>query len=389
MAIIIMVFQILFARIFIPQWTFAADHPEGSHSKSVRSSEEKPSFTKVNLVDVNLQDQEGKTINFKSDVVGDRIVVINFIYTSCTTQCPLSSQVLASLQNEMRIKNSENVHLVSISLDPVTDTPQRLKEYSEKLDSGPGWTWLTGKKSDVIRLLDGLGVYSPDLISHPPVFLVGDGKNKIWKRINGLPSVDLLLSHIKILKNVSYRQIENFQLLRVSNPVDKHEKARGYFTDLPVITHDGQELKFFTDLLKDKIVLINLFFSGCEKSCPMVHNKLAKLQNELDGYLGRNVFFISVTIDPQPDTQEILARYAESFKPKAGWSFITGNPDDIKTITYRLGQISDNKEAHAPFLMVGDVNKVRWRKFLPNISNEMLARFIKTLAADHPASYDK
>ena len=65
---------------------------------------------------------------------------------------------------------------------------------------------------------------------------------------------------------------------------------------------------------------------------------------------------------------------------------MTGNPEDVRTITYNLGQISEDIEAHSPFLLVGDVNRVRWKKFLPNISNEMLARFIRMLASDHPSS---
>jgi protein SCO1/2 len=278
---------------------------------------------------------------------------------------------------------------VSVSLDPVTDTPARLRDFAEKVGSDPQWTWLTGKNSGVMRLLDGLGVYSPDIISHPPVFLVGDGKNKRWKRFNGLPSVEQLQSYIRELQKsrTLLKQNSGYQIIRVHTSEDKDEKARGYFTDLPVITHDGQTLNFYTDLLKNKIVLINLFFSGCEKSCPMVHSKLAKLQNELDDYLGKSVFFISITIDPEPDTPDIMKHYAQSFKPKPGWSFVTGSPENIKTITYRLGQINDDKEAHAPFLMVGDVSNVRWKKFLPNISNEMLARFIKNLAADHSSTH--
>ena len=167
-----------------------------------------------------------------------------------------------------------------------------------------------------------------------------------------------------------------------SSTGDQDARARAYFTDLPVITHDGRKLRFYSDMLKDKVVLINLFFGKCENSCPMVHTKLSKLQTILKDYMGKSIFFVSITIDPEPDTPEALNKYAKNFNPLEGWSFVTGKPENIRTITRRLGQTNSEIKGHAPFLMVGDVKRARWKKIMPNITNKDLADFLRNLASD-------
>jgi len=373
----------------IPFSVFAKGPMEGSHGSMHGSPEKRQSSANVDLLNTILVDQNGKSVQFKTDVIGDHIVVMNFIYTTCTTQCPLNSQILAQVEKELPSRESDGVRLVSLSIEPGTDTPERLKKYSEKIGSGPGWTWLTGHRPEVNELLNALGVYTPDFKTHPSVVLVGDGKSGNWTRFYGTPSSDQILSKVQELISLRHKgalstvipQIQRVAYTNVKND-DKDAKARAYFTDLPVITHDGRQLRFYSDLLQNKVVLINLFYGKCENSCPMIHTKLSKLQTDLKDYMGKSVFFISITIDPEPDTPEALAKYVQNFQPGKGWSFVTGNPENIKTITKRLGQAYENKEGHPPFLMIGDVKRARWRKVMPNISDKELTDFLRTLVSD-------
>ena len=155
-----------------------------------------PAAASVTLEDLDLVDQDGATHRFRSDVVGDRILVMDFVFTTCTTICPLLSSKMAALQERLGDRLGREVQLVSITVDPVRDTPQRLSAYARKWKARPGWTLLTGPKQDVDAVLKGLGAYTPEFSAHPPMFLVGDGRAERWVRLNGFPAVEQLLKQV-------------------------------------------------------------------------------------------------------------------------------------------------------------------------------------------------
>lgn len=159
----------------------------------------------VTLADVALLDERGASRRFGSEVVGDRIVVMDFVFTSCTTICPLLSSKMARLQEKLGDRLGKEVFLVSVSVDPVRDTPQRLEAYAAKWKARPGWTFLTGPKADVDAVLKGMGAYTPNFGDHPPMFLVGDGRAGRWTRLNGFPDVDEILKHVDALAGARAR----------------------------------------------------------------------------------------------------------------------------------------------------------------------------------------
>jgi cytochrome oxidase Cu insertion factor (SCO1/SenC/PrrC family) len=167
---------------------------------------------------------------------------------------------------------------------------------------------------------------------------------------------------------------------------DAEEKARRYFTDLTVVSQDGEELRFFSDVLKDRVVLVNLFYTNCTGMCPINNAKLAEVQELLGDSLGRNIFLVSVTLDPEADTPEVLKDYASKFEAKEGWLFLTGEKDDIKKITYRLGQTSPQIETHNPLFMLGNVGAAHWTKLRPNVPAEAVAARLRLMADDSPAN---
>jgi len=154
---------------------------------------------KVKLHDPELQDQAGRRVRFKSDVIADRLVVISFTYTTCTTICPILDSILVNLQGKLGSRLGKEVALITMSIDPVTDTPSRLMAYANKLKAQPGWTFLTGRKEDVDKVLVGLDMYSADILNHPPSILIGDGRLGVWKRYYGFPSADKVLSGLNEL----------------------------------------------------------------------------------------------------------------------------------------------------------------------------------------------
>jgi len=171
-----------------------------SHSFAAQGKEEEPAVeakpAEVKLYDLELQDQDGRTVRFRSDVVGEKIAVIDSFFTTCGLICPILSAIYADLQDRLGDRLGKEVALVSISVDPNTDIPPRLKEFAGKWEAKPGWVFLTGQKTVVDRVLDGLGLYSADFAAHPAAFLVGDAKSGKWTRFYGFASPEELLAKI-------------------------------------------------------------------------------------------------------------------------------------------------------------------------------------------------
>ena len=170
-----------------------------------------------------------------------------------------------------------------------------------------------------------------------------------------------------------------------AQPNGAEQKARQYFTDLPVVTQDGQQLRFFSDVLKDRVVLITLFYTNCTGMCPLTNQKLAEVQDLLGDDFGQKFRFVSLTLEPETDTPEVLKDYAAKFGAKDGWLFLTGEKMNLEQITNRLGQGNRNKETHNPFMMIGNVGIARWFKIPPNVPAEIVAARLR-LMASHTAA---
>jgi len=174
--------------------------PHAHHKAMLRQSGQSAKPADVDLRDLRLVDQDGRELRFVSEVIGDRIVVMDFVYTSCTTVCPVLSAVFGQMQGKLGNHLGQDVVLVSVSVDPTRDTPQRLKAYAAKHKAQPGWIWLTGAKATMDDVLDGLGAYSPNFEDHPAMVLVGDGRTGEWSRFFGFPSPDRLMKQVETLQ---------------------------------------------------------------------------------------------------------------------------------------------------------------------------------------------
>src|SRR6516164_801110 len=110
-----------------------------------------------------------------------------------------------------------------------------------------------------------------------------------------------------------------------------------YFPDLPVVTQDGKTLHFYHDLIKGRIVVVNFIYTSCSELCPIETARLAEVKDKLGDAVGRSIFFISMTVDPEHDTPDMLKAFADAFDAKApGWQFVTGRPEDIQAINAKF-----------------------------------------------------
>ncbi|HYL06872.1 MAG TPA: SCO family protein [Thermoanaerobaculia bacterium] len=110
-----------------------------------------------------------------------------------------------------------------------------------------------------------------------------------------------------------------------------------YFPNVALRTQDGKQVRFYDDLVKDKVVTINFFFAQCEEICPLVTANLAKVQQLLGDQVGRDLFMNSISLKPEHDTPAVLKHYAEMHGARPGWTFLTGERADVELLRRSLG----------------------------------------------------
>jgi len=149
--------------------------------------------------------------------------------------------------------------------------------------------------------------------------------------------------------------------------IDSRERIRQrYFPNLVLTTQEGKKVKFYDDLVKDKIVVFNMFYAKCEGICSPVTRNLARVQNLLGDRVGKDIFFYSFSLKPKEDTVPALKHYAEMHKVKPGWLFLTGSADDMELLRRKLGFVDPDPEVdkdtsnHIGVLKYGNEPLQRW-----------------------------
>lgn len=154
-----------------------------------------------------------------------------------------------------------------------------------------------------------------------------------------------------------------------------------YFPNVPLVTQDNQKVRFFDDLIKGKVVAINFIFTGCSASCSMETARLRQVQELLGDRMGKDVFFYSISIDPDNDTPDVLKHYAGKFNVRPGWTFLTGNKAEIDLLRQKLGlylptlpgATTNVTNDHDLSLVIGNQATGRWMKASPFENPEILA----------------
>lgn len=159
-------------------------HPAVGAGGAVRRSEANYRVPVLRLVR-----NDGSTAEFPAEIDDGRPVILNFIYTSCTTICPVTSQVFSRTQSLLG-KDIKKVHLMSISIDPEYDTPQRLSAYAKQFHASPQWQLYTGTVEASVALQKAFDAYRGDKMNHVPVTLVRPEPGKAWVRLDGFATPD-------------------------------------------------------------------------------------------------------------------------------------------------------------------------------------------------------
>jgi protein SCO1 len=135
------------------------------------------------------------------------------------------------------------------------------------------------------------------------------------------------------------------------------------FPNTELITQDGKTVHFYDDLIKGKIVVIDLMYTTCQYACPLETARMAQVQKILGDRVGKDIFFYSISIDPEHDTPEVLRAYMEKFHVGPGWTFLTGKKAEITYLSKRLGLYYDpsvNKDGHVAYMLIGSEETGQW-----------------------------
>jgi len=159
------------------------------------AAQERVAFSSRKIPNSAVYDQNGKHLDFYTDLVKGKTVAINFIFTTCTASCPPLTATFRRVQQDAAQRGLA-VQLISISVDPTVDTPERLKAFAEKYNAGAGWRFVTGDKSEIDSLLKGLGVAVSNKNDHTPMIMIGNDVADYWTRAYGLSSPTKLVDLI-------------------------------------------------------------------------------------------------------------------------------------------------------------------------------------------------
>jgi protein SCO1 len=166
------------------------------------------------------------------------------------------------------------------------------------------------------------------------------------------------------------------------SPAERDAKAREYFTDTVLKAQGGRKLRFYSDGLKDKVVLVNFVFTQCGDACPLITAKLVQVKRELGEAFGRDLRFISISIDPEHDRPEDLAKFARKFDAvHPEWLFVTGEPASVEQVVKKLGAYTPDIEDHSTAIIIGSPRQARWKKVRPDASPKIIAEELRHLLA--------
>ena len=187
----------------------------------------------------------------------------------------------------------------------------------------------------------------------------------------------MLTSAILFLVFLGVSRVTNAQ-----QPADT--PAHKYFTDVELINQNGEKMRFYSDLIQGKVVIIDSFFATCQGSCLPMNQNLAKVQEALGDRLGKDVYILSISVDPTIDTPPNLKQYAKKLQARPGWFFLTGTKENVDFALKKIGQFVDDKQDHLNIFIIGNERTGLWKKAFGLAKSEELVKVVDSVVNDQP-----
>jgi len=161
--------------------------------------------------------------------------------------------------------------------------------------------------------------------------------------------------------------------------------AHKYFTDVELINQNGDKMRLYSDLLQGKVVIINSFFATCQGSCLPMNRNLEKVQQALGDRIGKDVYIVSISVDPTVDTPASLKEYAKKLHARPGWYFLTGDKQNVDFALNKLGQFVSDKQDHLNIFIIGNERTGLWKKAFGLAQSDELVKVVQSVLSDQPS----
>ena len=158
--------------------------------------------------------------------------------------------------------------------------------------------------------------------------------------------------------------------------------GKKYFTDVVLLNQNGEKMRFYSDLLQGKVVIINSFFATCAGSCLPLTRNLEKLQQALGAHMGKEVHILSISVDPTVDKPTKLKAYAKKLNAGPGWYFLTGDKENVDFVLKKIGHFVDSKESHLNIFIIGNERTGLWKKAFGLAKSDELMKVVDSVLND-------
>lgn len=155
-----------------------------------------------------------------------------------------------------------------------------------------------------------------------------------------------------------------------------------YFTDVVLIDQDGKSQRLYSDLMKDRVVIVNAMFTTCTSVCPPMNHNMEMIQERLGDRLGKDVVMLSLTVDPATDTPTVLKAYGAKFHAKPGWYFLTGKKENLDFALRKFGQVIQKPDDHTTLIIIGNDRTGLWKKAFGMAKTGELIEVVETVLND-------
>jgi cytochrome oxidase Cu insertion factor (SCO1/SenC/PrrC family) len=163
----------------------------------------------------------------------------------------------------------------------------------------------------------------------------------------------------------------------------REAKARDYFTDTILLDQDGKKVRFYTDVLKGHVVLLSFIFTRCTDACPLIMQKLNAVRRQLGDEFGRDVRFVSISVDPDFDTPKEMKRFAEKqLAVHQEWKLLTGKKENVSAVLKKLNEWVDNPGDHSTAFIAGNVPRGHWTKVRPDAPPVAVVEHLRRLTGE-------
>ncbi len=162
--------------------------------------------------------------------------------------------------------------------------------------------------------------------------------------------------------------------------------AQKYFTDVELINQSGEKMRLYSDVLKNHVVIVNAFFATCQGSCLPMNRNLEKLQATFKERMGKDLYIVSISVDPTVDTPQALKEYAKKLNAAPGRLFLTGKKENVDWALYKLGQYVEQREQHTNIFIIGNERTGLWKKAFGLAKPDELIKIVESVLNDKPAS---